>query len=87
MACVSAGLLEKEAEGSPEPQNISRIMKSRKLQVAKTLQPPKRAHPTLGPDTSPHMPMPTSIRSNSLVVEETDFPMSTKERWMGFLVW
>lgn len=31
-------------------------------------------------------PVPTSKQPYSLVVE-TDFPMSARERWMGFLVW
>lgn len=88
MAGVSAGLPEKEAEGSPEPQNFSGNTKSRKLPHCQDYSATKVG--SLGPwdlTPAPTCPSPTSIWPNSLVVEETDFPMSTKERWMGFLVW
>lgn len=57
----SWGLCRPAREGGREtPQNFRISPGSRgpgSLQVAKALQPPRWAHLTLGPGTSPHMPI------------------------------
>lgn len=84
VAGVPAGLLEKEAKEPPERLQLCEVQEASKVPGLSLTG----ARPAPGPGTSPlpRCPGPPAW-PDSLVGEETDLPMSTKERWMGFLVW
>lgn len=73
MSGIPLGLPEEETGGDPRTLNFLQD------HGVRYFQPPKWDHPA-----TCHVP--TSKQPYSLVVE-TDFPMSARERWMGFLVW